>query len=225
MDYVIFTYGWTEADGKDLDSFTFIDGLANSSADTYGRYFEKGVGFAHGSLTDGEYYIAPSVETSVLRMGSDNLRTGGEYTLVNFKKLNEYIVDAITRGEIAPNDKLIIYLKGNWYNTKSAGNGSISFEAYKGGEPVRVEVPETYSHKYVITGDTELKGTYTEPRIYVNAGGVGNAYEDSLNNYSSMAAFVYDYKYASFYLVTGEDLETLASGRRYSYGRYVENGE
>lgn len=224
VDYVIFTYGWTEADGKDLDSFTFIDGLANSTADTYGRYFEKGVGYNNGELSDGEYYILPSVETSVLRMGGDNLRTGGEYTLVNFKQLNEDIIDAITRGEIAPNAKLIIYLMGNWYNTKLAGNGSISFEAYKGGEPVRVEVPESYSYKYVITGDTELKGTHTETGINVFAGGIRNPFsiggQNPLNNYSSMAAFVYDYKYASFYLVTGEDLQRLASGRRYSYGRY-----
>jgi hypothetical protein len=157
-------------------------------------------------------------------MGSDNTFAGGEYTLVNFKQLNEDIIDAITRGEIAPNAKLIIYLMGNWYNTKSAGNASISFEAYKGGEPVRVEVPESYSYKYVITGDTELKGTHTETGINVFAGGIRNPFsiggQNPLNSYSSMAAFVYDYKYASFYLVTGEDLQRLASGRRYSYGRY-----
>jgi hypothetical protein len=107
---------------------------------------------------------------------------------------------------------------GNWYGKKSAGNASISFEAYKGGEPVRVKVTETDSHKYIITGDTTLKGTHTESEINVFAGGVKN-FGDALDKYSSMAAFVYDYKYASFNLVTGEHLESL-SGSRYRYGRY-----
>ena len=232
VDYVIFTYGWTEADGKDLDSLTFIDGLARNASDTYGAYYLKGVGFANGSSDPGstdiykEKFIGPNAASSALRMAGDNTKSGGEYTVINFKKINEYIKDAINRGEIAANSKLIVYLMGSWYGERREGNASISFTAYKGGDISRNNIG-TNTYNYTITGNTEVKGSYTENNVNVfaaqrvtgiqgvEAHAIAN-YGEPIERYTTMAAFVYDYKYASFYLVTGEELKSL--GSRYRYG-------
>ena len=220
VDYVIFTFSWDETDGEDLDSFTFIDGLASSSTDFYGSTFERGVGFGNGEGYD-EMYIGPtrgcSVDDAILRFSHDNRENGAEYTLVNFKNLKNVITQGIEEGVLDPNSKIIIYLMTSWYTKKLDGYTSISLTAYRGGGIVRRGESENY--RYDITGETEIIDEYQDTgiNIFAKTGQVYNAMV-AIDTYTTTAAFVYDYDNNKFTFVSGDGLKTLDGGRRYKYG-------
>ena len=220
VDYVIFTFGWDEMDGRDLDSFTFIDGLASSSTDYYGNTFERGVGFGNGDGY-GERYIGPTrscgVDNAILRFSYDNRENGAEYTLVNFKNLKNVITQGIQEGVLDPDGKIIIYLMTSWYTSRNEGYVSISLTAYRGGEIVRRGSADNY--RYDITGDTEIVDEYQDYgiNIFAKTGQVYNAMV-AIDTYTTTAAFVYDYANDKFTFVSGEQLKTLDGGRRYKYG-------
>jgi hypothetical protein len=220
VDYVIFTFSWDETDGRDLDSFTFVDGLASSSTDFYGSTFERGVGFANGEGFD-EKYIGPArgcgVDNAILRFSHDNREDGAEYTLVNFKNLKDTITQGIQEGVLDPNSKIIIYLMTSWYTEKLEGYTSVSLTAYRGGEIVRRGASENY--RYDITGETEIVDEYQDMgiNIFAKTGQVYNA-RVAIDTYTTTAAFVYDYGNNKFTFVSGDKLKTLDGGRRYKYG-------
>ena len=223
-DYLIFTYEWTESNGKDLDSVTFIDGLATSPTGTYGYTFENGVGYGNGTGADDGHqkYIGTDLDTALLKFAGDNVQSGGEYTCVDFKQLNECIADAISKGEIPADQKIIIYLTGNWYEIKGDGYANITLTAYGGGEVFIAGSGSKYY--YGVEGGTVIS-EFTARNIYVNAFGGSQVtgcpkanWMRPLVAYSTMAAFVYDYQASTFYLVDGRDLETLDGGRRWKYG-------
>ena len=235
VDYVLFTYEWSGDDGHDLDSFTFIDGLATSSTGDYGYTFEKGVGYGNGSKKDipgeaykKEYYLGNDYNKTLLKMACDNMESGGEYTLIDLKRLNECIEDAISKGEIPPDRNVItVYLMGNWYAVRKQGTCSVSFTAYK-GERCTVEhvlIDEQKGiYSYEITG-WEEKETKKVENIEVYAGnGVGlTNYQKALTNYTTIAAFEYFLKENRFELITGEDLKYVDGGKRYQSGVRVKS--
>lgn len=231
VDYVIFTYEWGEEDGRDLDSFTFIDGLATggSPSDWCHEYFEKGVGYDNGKLYNpggtvkDEKYLGNEYKNSVIKFAGDNTESGGEYTLIDFKKLNEYVEEGINNGQLQPDGKIVIYLMGCWYNTRGDGLASASFIAYKGGEVYRETIEETqYSgkYKYSVSGDTEVKGTKEVTGINVfsaRLNSLDNSLE-ALKTYTTMAAFVYDYSTSTFFLETDPEEIAKITPNRYNYG-------
>jgi hypothetical protein len=231
VDYILFTYEWAEGNGRDLDSFTYVDGIPRTSL-----FYEKGVGYGNGNKQDNgddddhERWIGPSYDDAILKFAGDNLQTGGEYTLVNLKKLNEYIKSL---GSSQQSSKVIVYLMGSWYNVKKDGNSTISFSAFTGGEMIRVK--ENGKYRYEPTNGSILKDKRSEPGIYVFAAshsqspstedpigasgkGIKN-YSFPISHYTTMAALVYDLEKGVFYLVTGDRLknDSMFSGR-YSYG-------
>ena len=238
VDYVLFTYEWGEEDGKDLDSFTFIDGLSDSTGGTYGFTFEKGVGYGNGtrksipgSSSKREYYLGDDYDNTLLKMACDNTQSGGEYTLINFKRLNECIEDAISKGEI-PLDRNVVtvYLTGSWFDVKRQGKCNISFSAYKGDDCVVELVPvgtSTTKYTYEITdyGEKEEK-TVEDIDVYAGNGMHGINDRQAIKQYTTIAAFEYFFKENRFELITGEDLKSLDGGRRYQEGVYsTKNGQ
>lgn len=236
VDYVMFTYVWTGINGNDLDSFTFVDGLATSSADTYGYTFEKGVGFANGNAgTGGETYVGESLSSWLLKFAGDNRANGAEYTVINFKKLNEIIVEGITHGDIDPDSKVIVYLMGNWYGTIGSGDTGgqcgISFQAHKGGEVIRVQnTSDEYYHYEFVGGSDAGSNTAGGIKVFAHAALGG----DEINNcrcavetYTTVGAFVYDYQNGiTEFISDTAQLKSLENGKRYQYGlRSVSDGK
>lgn len=238
VDYVLFTYEWSGDDGDDLDSFTFIDGLSDSTGGTYGFTFEKGVGYGNGtrksipgSSYKSEYYLGNDYDNTLLKMACDNTKSGGEYTLIDFKRLNECIEDAISKGEI-PLDRNVVtvYLMGNWFGAKRQGKCNISFSAYKGDDCTVNLVPvgtSTTIYTYEITDyDEKEEKTVENIDVYAGNGIHGVNHLKALKQYTTIAAFEYFFKENRFELITGEDLKTLDGGRRYQEGVYsTANGQ
>lgn len=224
VDYVVFTYNWGGNDGRDLDSVTFIDGLATSSTGDYGYTFERGVGWGNGSGapgTDGEMYIGETTDlgNALLRFAGDNQQNGNEYTLINFNKLNETITEGVREGKIDRNSKVIVYLMGSWYGERYNGNASVSFTAYKGGSVSRVKWEGDTAYRYVINNYEEIKGSHTETGLntFAKEKPISN-HMFALKAYSTLAAFVYDYMHNKFSLVVGDELRALDGGKRFSGG-------
>ena len=224
VDYLIFTYEWSHQNGTDLDSVTFIDGLATSEYSTYGYTFEKGVGYSNGQVNgvpdNHQRYIGSSFSTALLKFAGDNTASGGEYTCVDFKRLNACIKDAVERGEVPPGSKIYVYLLGSWFDQKNDGNANIYLKAYKGGD-VYMGNRDGYYY-YDVSGNTQVKGEFTAENIQTFAFGnfktpISN-YNAPLKTYTTMAAFIYDYETSAFFMVDGEDLKTLDGGKRYCPG-------
>lgn len=224
VDYILFTYEWTDNDGTDLDSFTYIDGVPRNSI-----LYNKGIGFANGQSApvSPEKYVGTNYNDAILRFAGDNMQTGGEYTLVNLSKLNEYITSLGMQQE---NTKLIIYLTGNWYSVKRNGNADIAFSAYTGGHMDWVQIQGTSNYKYEPSSDSVLKDSRKETGINVfgyshRSGSVQNVGAHAIENhsfpltsYTTMAALVYDLETGVFYLAVGDDLKGGMFAERYQYG-------
>lgn len=229
VDYVVFTYEWTAENGHDLDSFTFIDCLATSSTGWHGEYFESGVGYGNGrnynpgGTVKGERIIGNSYTNSVIKFAGDNTDSGGEYTLIDFKKLNEYVEEGLNNGQLQPDGKIVVYLMGCWYGTRGNGLANASFTAYKGGDVYREILEEQeYSgkYKYSVSGDTEIKGTKEVTGVDVFSARLNSLdnSREALKTYTTMAAFVYDYSTSTFFLETDPERIVAINPSRYNYG-------
>lgn len=232
MDYILFTYDWTSGStgGSDLDSFTFIDGLATSSTDTYGYTFEKGVGFGNGKTdgaAEGERYVGDEnlvvtsgITKSLLRFGGDNTAPAGEYTLINLNNLNTVIKNAVEGGIIQPNERIIIYLMGTWYSKRNDGYMSIKFEAYRGGN-VTLDNKKYKINNYIEKSDYDAEqiNVFSAYDNGILSSKGANVTDYAITRYTTIAAFVYNYANASFFLVTDRnELMNIENGKRFSYG-------
>ena len=230
VDYVIFTYEWGEDDGKDLDSFTFIDGLATggSSSDWCHEYFEKGVGFGNGKANGLERYVGDSYQNSILKFSGDNRKNGREHTVIDFKKLNEIIENGIETGKLSPDGEIVIYLSGCWYTSRNSGNTIASFSAYKGGYYEWELIDrEQEKYAYVPRGEyTEVGSKTTESiNIFSKHSNAVQNYMSAIETYTTVAAFVYDYSNKTFYLeYDSEEIKNLP-GNRYRYGLQSRFGD
>ena len=170
----------------------------------------------------GETFVGSSYNDSVIKFAGDNTDSGGEYTLIDFKKLNEYVEEGLNNGQLQPDGKIVIYLMGCWYITRSDGFASASFTAYKGGTVYREILEETQfsgKYKYSVSGDTEIKGTKEVTGINVFSArfnSLDNS-QEALKTYTTMAAFVYDYSTNTFFLETEQERILAINPNRYNY--------
>ena len=218
VDYIIFTYEWDSQNGKDLDSLTFMDGVPDAP------YMNNaGVGWYNGRTHESgsrENWLGPTADydSAILKFAGDNTQTGGEYTLVNLKKLNEHIKNK----QLSDDATVIVYLMGNWYGEKGDGYATIAFSAYTGGEVTRKDLGDN-KFMYEVSDDSEFRDSKKQANINVFASSHRHAAlknaSSAITCYSTMAALVYDLKSGVFYLVTGDDLKNDPKfSSRYQYG-------
>ena len=127
FDFLTFTFNWTEDDGHDLDTMTWIDDdhieiyASNNTTKVY-HLNELGVGFS-GPGTG----TTLSANTSMyIQHGGDNTSSGDECVLIYFMELcnRDWISSGIT--------KLYAYSFASWYAKKKNGNCTVSMTTYKG---------------------------------------------------------------------------------------------
>jgi hypothetical protein len=206
-DYLQFTYGWTEDDGLDLDTFTFIK--FDNESQVYGDSV-KGVGYS------GHYKVlstAEEYEDCVVAWAGDNTGTGGEYTLINFKKLHD---------EFRKDAK--IYIMGNWYKLKKNGDCNIILTGYRGGTPELISAYEGFR----IVGGTEIPGGSSVENIcYAKGrGNHGYSFEEYADCYCLLCVMYYNYSENKVYLYANgpefEDSEFYCLGYYTSWVDRVE---
>ena len=208
FDFLTFTFNWTSDDGSDLDTMTWIDDnhieILNKRGTSARTLDELGVGFS-GIGSDDLY----SGNTSTyIQHGGDNVSSGNECVLINFKKLcdRDWISSGVT--------KLYAYSFGNWYGDKIRGNCSVSMKTYK-GEGMH---HGTDGNRYIFvpSGKTELVSDKTfNGNVYAVGHNVSEI-KDNLrlaqekNLYSKVFKFTYDIRSKSAFV---ENLMTERSGR------------
>ena len=208
FDYLTFTFNWTNEDGKDLDTATFVLGSHLPIVDK--TLDEVPVGY-------GCWGVRPTYSAATsqyLQHGGDNTQSGNECALVNWKTIcdHDYITEGITT--------LYCELYGNWYNEYQNGNCSITFKTYKGDG--MQHGTEGNPFIFVPTGNTQLVSEMTVSG-HVQAFSTTNAsarYQspsgDEKGYYSHVATLEYDIKSKSAFFT---NRMTTPSGRNLrSYG-------
>lgn len=114
-DYFVFTYGWTDYDGTDLDSATMITSPAIA-----GLSYEA-VGYSYAN------YVG-TVKKPYIKHGGDNIKSGAEGAIICFKN----IINSFNT--IGMEDTIECKIYANWYLKRLNGNMSIQCAAYKGTE-------------------------------------------------------------------------------------------
>ena len=208
FDYLTFTFNWTNEDGKDLDTATFVLGSHLPIEDKTLDVLPVGFGCMGGRAA---YSAATS---QYLQHGGDNTQSGNECALVNWKTIcdHDYITEGITT--------LYCELYGNWYNEYQNGNCSITFKTYKGDGMQHGTEGNPYI--FVPTGNTQLVSEMTVSG-HVQAFSTTNAsarYQspsgDEKGYYSHVATLEYDIKSKSAFFT---NRMTTPSGRNLrSYG-------
>lgn len=148
FDFLTFTFNWTENDGRDLDTATFVLGshlivLNDVELD------KLPVGFG----CSGNNATFSAATKPYLEHGGDNTQSGNECALVNWKKIcdHDYISEGI--------NTLFCELYANWYNEYDQGNCSIAFKTYKGDGMQHGTDGNRYI--FVPSGNTELVSEMT----------------------------------------------------------------
>lgn len=112
FDYIVLKYNWTDADGRDFDTATHVEGTKISNLDN--KYV--GYSFDPSSI---------SGKTGVyLQHGGDNILSGAECVMINMK---EIMNDC---GDIESFD---VYVAGTWFGDRGEGNVTCEMTLYEGG--------------------------------------------------------------------------------------------
>ena len=208
FDFLTFTFNWTSNDGSDLDTMTWIDDNHIEILDKDGSVprtlDELGVGFS--GIGSGGLYSGNT--STYIQHGGDNVNSGNECVLINFKKLcdRDWISSGVT--------KLYAYSFGNWYSDKIQGNCSVSMKTYKGDGMQHGTNGNSYI--FVPSGKTELVSDKT---FNGNVYAVGHQVSEikgnlrlaqEKNRYSKIFKFTYDIRGKSAIV---ENLMTKRSGR------------
>ena len=174
FDFLTFTFNWNETDGKDLDSATYVLGSHIPIRNNY-TLDECPVGYScRGSNATYKNYVEQYLEH-----GGDNIQSGDECALVNWKTIVQDSADDVT---------LQCRLYANWFKEKLNGNCSITFKTYKGEGMEHGTIGNEFI--FVPSGNTELVDEKTisgncNALSAINTG-------DTLNYYSLIAVFDYD---------------------------------
>lgn len=185
FDFLTFTFTWTENDGKDFDTATFVKG-SNLPIISGKTLDEMPVGYG----CNGSSSIYSAATKVYLQHGGDNMKSGNECALVNWKTIcdHDFISEGITT--------LYCELWGNWYNEYVDGNCSATFKTYK-GEGMKHGTDEN-PFIFVPSGNTQL---VTEMTVsgHVRAFSSSNASQrrnsptgDESGYYSHVASLEYD---------------------------------
>lgn len=141
MDYVILSYYYTGADGKDLDTVTEITNTNWTLSKTVGY------GHSHEISSNGITYI---------KFGGDNTSGGSENANVNYYEtiyLNIKEMQALL-----PDEDIIITLYGTWYSSKGNGHINVSMDCYTCNETPSINVDS--STKIITLSGNNLQTTY-----------------------------------------------------------------
>lgn len=112
FDYIVLKYNWTDADGRDFDTATHVEGTKISNLDN------KYVGYSFNPSSI-------SSKTGVyLQHGGDNILSGAECVMINMK---EIMNDC---GDIESFD---VYVAGTWFGDRGEGNVTCEMTLYEGG--------------------------------------------------------------------------------------------
>lgn len=117
FDYMVLRYDWSDNDGVDFDTITYISGTGNSEVD--GKMVGYGFWKEYVGKSPSEYY---------LKHGGDNLFSGAEGACINMKNVVESCNDNVTYFDV--------YIFGNWYNRRGDGNTKCQMTLYEGGTMV-----------------------------------------------------------------------------------------
>lgn len=213
FDYLTFTFNWNEADGKDLDSATFVEGTNYIISGNNRTAALDDCPVGYGCKGSDRSFSANTRQ--YLEYGGDNRNSGDECALVNWKTIcnHDFISEGITT--------LYCNLYANWYEEKTNGNCSVTFKTYKGEGMQHGGMVDGQWNEYVFvpSGNTELVSTQTIS---------GSCYAFSSNNsrqryysptadekgyYSYIAEFVYDIQTKTAFMsnkmlpITGRELK------------------
>ena len=225
FDFLTFKFNWTDDDGHDLDTMTWIDDdhikiYASNSTTNFYHLNELGVGYS-GPGTG----ITLSANTSMyIQHGGDNTNSGDECVLINFKELcnRDWISSGIT--------KLYAYSFASWFVTKKNGNCTVSMTTYKGDGMKHGTDDNRFI--FVPSGNTEMvsskefKGNVYAHGHWVNE--INSSLEEAqtIQAYSNVFKFEYDIRSKS---ASVQNLMTTRSGRcvtiDYEYNGKTTYGE
>ena len=115
IDYLVVSYYYTGADGKDLDTVT---GISN----TNWPLSKNTVGYSHGNE------IKNSSDITLIYWGGDNTGGGSANASTKYYESVYFNIKAIQ--EQLPNEDIDIILYGTWFNELGNGNIYISMDCY-----------------------------------------------------------------------------------------------
>lgn len=168
FDYIVLTYNWTDADGKDFDTATHVEGTKISNLDN------KYVGFSFDTSSI-------SGKTGVyLQHGGDNTLSGAECVMINMK---EIMNDC---GDIESFD---VYVAGNWFGDRGEGNVTCEMTLYEGGT---MKGPENFIFTNVGGKEVDkrsLKKNVFSKGTYIS--GSGNNIDYAKAFYTTVAKITY----------------------------------
>lgn len=111
FDYMVLKYYWTDDDGKDLDTATYIQGTNDKNIDEH--YVGYDLGYSNKYITH----------------AGDNTTSGYETLYIDMPS----IINTITADTSNNVRNFDVCALGNWYKTKKNGNIKCSVKLYKGG--------------------------------------------------------------------------------------------
>lgn len=205
FDYLTFTFTWTDEDGHDLDTATYVEG---SNLPIVDRTLDDcPVGYG---LVGSNNPTISAVTSMYLQHGGDNTQSGDECALVNWKKIcdHDYISEGIT--------KLYCNLYANWYGAKDSPNGkrngncTVTYKTYKGDGMQHGDGTNRFI--FVPSGNTELVSTIINSgNVYAySTANANKSAADTKIYYSYVAKLTYDIQSKSAIL---ENKMTSRTGR------------
>lgn len=125
-DFIVITYGFTQADGRDLDTRTKLVNPIQSSSIGWNK--GNGIGF-DGSVygpghADDSFDIELYANELVATWGGDNQGYGAESVFIDIKKIKS----------IHQYSRISFECRAFWYSQRLRGDCNFSVKVYKGGE-------------------------------------------------------------------------------------------
>lgn len=161
VDYLLVSYYYTGADGKDLDTVTGISNtnwpLANST-----------VGYNHSSK------ITDTNGTTVIQFGGDNTGGGSANATTKYYETIYFNIKAIQA--LIPNEDVEVILYGTWYSELNNGHINVSLQCYSSDSEPTINV--NTSTKVITLGNvTETYSTDSMECSIVTKKGTPSSYQ------------------------------------------------
>lgn len=143
IDYLVVSYYYTGADGKDLDTVT---GISN----TNWPLSKNTVGYSHGNE------IKNNSDITLIYWGGDNTGGGSSNASTKYYESVYFNIKAIQ--EQLPNEDIDIILYGTWFSELGNGNIYISMDCYTCSN---IPTLSTNSNKIITLSGDDLTKTYS----------------------------------------------------------------
>lgn len=143
IDYLVVSYYYTGADGKDLDTVT---GISNANW----PLSKNTVGYSHGNE------IKNNSDVTLIYWGGDNTGGGSANASTKYYESVYFNIKAIQ--EQLPNEDIDIILYGTWFSELGNGNIYISMDCYTCSN---IPTLSTNSNKIITLSGDDLTKTYS----------------------------------------------------------------